>query len=167
MMETISGDYPHGLVNGHSNGQLPRRFAGLQLGFQRLNLSVFGCRCFLQRISDIGLDQSNRALLFPLGQLQPLVQLLFKITITHLLEDVGVPRFADLEGFVAVGVDDFVHGRGSTFRWLFPKRSSGQMISLGKSGKSSPALFHKADSCGGSQRATKKSANHVGFVSHL
>jgi hypothetical protein len=38
------------------------------------------------------------------------VQLLFKIAIAHLLEDVGVPRLVDLEGFVAVGADDFVHG---------------------------------------------------------
>jgi hypothetical protein len=38
------------------------------------------------------------------------VQLLFKIAITHLLYDVGVPRLFDLEGFVAVGADDFVHG---------------------------------------------------------
>jgi hypothetical protein len=63
----------------------------------------------LQRVGDIGLGQGNRALLFPLGQLQPLVQLLFKIAITHLLENVGVPRLVDLEGFVAVGADDFVH----------------------------------------------------------
>jgi hypothetical protein len=37
------------------------------------------------------------------------VQLLLELDITHLLEDVGVTRFVDLEGFVAVGVDDFVH----------------------------------------------------------
>jgi hypothetical protein len=37
------------------------------------------------------------------------VQLFFKIAIAHLLEDVGVPRFVDLEGFAAVGADDFVH----------------------------------------------------------
>ena len=53
---------------------------------------------------------AHRVALLALGQLQPLVQLLFKITITHLLEDVGVPRLVDLEGFVAVGADDFVHG---------------------------------------------------------
>jgi hypothetical protein len=52
----------------------------------------------LQGIGDIGL-----------GQLQPLVQLLFKVGIAQLLEDVGVPRLVDLEGFVAVGADDFVH----------------------------------------------------------
>jgi hypothetical protein len=37
------------------------------------------------------------------------VQLFFKIAITHLLEDVGVTRLVDLEGFVTVGADDFVH----------------------------------------------------------
>jgi hypothetical protein len=38
------------------------------------------------------------------------VQLLLKLTIAHLLEDVGIPRLVDLEGFAAVGADDFVHG---------------------------------------------------------
>jgi hypothetical protein len=38
------------------------------------------------------------------------VQLLLKLAIAHLLEDVGVPRFVDLEGFAAVGADDFMHG---------------------------------------------------------
>jgi hypothetical protein len=38
------------------------------------------------------------------------VQLLLKRAIAHLLEDVGIPRLVDLEGFVAVGADDFVHG---------------------------------------------------------
>ena len=40
------------------------------------------------------------------------MQLLVKIAIAHLLEDVGVPRFVDLEGFAAVGADDFMHGDG-------------------------------------------------------
>jgi hypothetical protein len=66
-------------------------------------------------MGDIGLGQSNRALLFPLGQLQPLVQLLFKITITHLLEDVCVACLVNLEGFMAVGADDFVHVRAHHF----------------------------------------------------
>jgi hypothetical protein len=68
----------------------------------------------LQGIGDIGLGQGNRVALFPLGQLQPLVQLFFKIAIAHLLEDVGVPCLVDLEGFVAVGADDFVHGAGTS-----------------------------------------------------
>jgi hypothetical protein len=38
------------------------------------------------------------------------VQSLLKLAIAHLLEDVGIPRLVDLEGFAAVGVDDFVHG---------------------------------------------------------
>ncbi len=80
---------------------------------------------FLQGIGDIGLGQSNRALLFPLGQLQPIVQLLFKIAIAHLLEDVGVPRLIDLEGFVAVGADDFVDVCAFCFCWLSANGSSG------------------------------------------
>jgi hypothetical protein len=69
-------------------------------------------------IGDLGLDQGNRVALFPLGQLQPLVQLLVKIAITHLLEDVGVPCFVDLEGFAAVWADDFMHGNGTSSFWL-------------------------------------------------
>jgi hypothetical protein len=95
--------------------QLARHLARVELGFQRLNLRVFGRRCFLQRIGDIGLGQSNRVALFPFGQLQPFVQLLLKIAIAHLLEDVGIPRLVDLEGFVAVGADDFVHGGKDSF----------------------------------------------------
>jgi hypothetical protein len=37
------------------------------------------------------------------------VQLLLTLAIAHLLEDVGIPRLIDLEGFAAVGTDDFVH----------------------------------------------------------
>ena len=61
-------------------------------------------------MGDLGFGQGNRVALFPLGQLQPLVQLFVKIAIAHLLEDVGVPRFVDLEGFAAVWTDDFMHG---------------------------------------------------------
>lgn len=103
--------------------QLARHLARVELGFQRLNLRVFGRRCVLQRMGDIGLGQGNRVALFPLGQLQPLMQLFFKIAIAHLLEDVGVPRLVDLEGFVAVGADDFVHVAGALVvgrvgRWM-------------------------------------------------
>ena len=52
---------------------------------------------------------AHRVALLPLGQLQPFVQLLFKIAIAYLIEDVGVARFVDREGFVALGADDFVH----------------------------------------------------------
>jgi hypothetical protein len=55
-------------------------------------LEALAAAVFLQRIGHIGLGHGNRVALFPLGQLKPLVQLLFKIAITHLLEDVGVPR---------------------------------------------------------------------------
>ena len=71
----------------------------------------------LQLIGELGLGQGNRVALFPLGQLQPLVQLFVKIAIAHLLEDVGVTRFVDLEGFAAVGADDFMHGDWVSF-WL-------------------------------------------------
>jgi hypothetical protein len=33
-----------------------------------------------------------------------------EIRVAHLLEDVGVPGFVDLEGLPAVGADDVVHG---------------------------------------------------------
>jgi len=40
---------------------------------------------------------------------------LLKLAIAHLLEDVGMPRLVDLEGFAAVGADDFVHGSVFSF----------------------------------------------------
>lgn len=67
-----------------------RHLARVKLGFQRLNLRVFGRRCFLQRMGDLGLGQSNRVALFPLGQFEALVQSLLKLAIAHLLEDVGI-----------------------------------------------------------------------------
>jgi len=43
-------------------------------------------------------------------------QLLLERAIAHLLEeDVGIPRLVDLEGFAAVGADDFVHGGCGAF----------------------------------------------------
>jgi len=36
-------------------------------------------------MGDLGFGQGNRVALFPLGQLQPLVQLFFKVAIAHLL----------------------------------------------------------------------------------
>ena len=45
-----------------------------------------------------------------LGQFKPFMQLLLERAVAHLLEDICVPRLVDLEGFVAVGADDFVHG---------------------------------------------------------
>ena len=62
------------------------------------------------RPARFGDEGTMRLALCPLGQLQPLVQLLLKLAIAHLLEDVGIPRLVDLEGFAAVGADDFVHG---------------------------------------------------------
>jgi hypothetical protein len=38
------------------------------------------------------------------------VQLLLKLAIAHLLEDVSVARFIDFERFAAMGADDFMHG---------------------------------------------------------
>lgn len=89
--------------------QLARHLARVELVFQRLDFRVFGNRSLLQRIGHLGLGQGNRVALFPLGQLQPPVQLLLKLAISHLLEDVGIPCRVDLEGLAAVGADDFVH----------------------------------------------------------
>ena len=94
--------------------QLALHLARVQLGFQRLNLRVFGRGSLLQHIGHLGLGQGNGVALFPLGQFEALVQLLLKLAITHLLEDVGIPRLVDLEGFAAVGADDFVNGE-----WMF------------------------------------------------
>jgi hypothetical protein len=95
--------------------QLARHLARVELGFECMNLGVFGRRSFLQRVGYLCLGQGNRVALFPLGQLEALVQLLLKRAIAHLLEDVGIPSLVDLEGFAAVGADDFVHGRWGSF----------------------------------------------------
>ena len=76
--------------------------------------AVFGGRSLLQRIGHLRLGQGNRIALFPLGQFKALVQSLLKLAIAHLFEDVGIPRLVDLEGFAAVGADDFVHGDGAS-----------------------------------------------------
>ena len=99
---------------GARHRQFALHLARIQLGFERLNFGVFGSCSFLQRVGHLGLGQCNRIALFPLGQLQPLVQSLLKLAIAHLLEDVGIPRLVDLEGFAAVGADDFVNGE-----WMF------------------------------------------------
>jgi hypothetical protein len=39
------------------------------------------------------------------------VQLLLKLTIAHLLENVSVARLIDFERFTAMGADDFMHRR--------------------------------------------------------
>lgn len=69
---------------------------------------------------DLVTKGTMRIAFFPLGQLQPLERLLLKLAIAHLLEDVGIPRLVNLEGFAAVGADDFVHGRLGLFSlvWL-------------------------------------------------
>ena len=72
------------------------------LGLQGLSLRIFAGCSVSQFIRELGFGQGNRVALFPLGQLHPIVQLFVKVTIAHLLEDVGVPRFVDLEGFAAV-----------------------------------------------------------------
>ena len=81
----------------------------------RFGWNLHGGLRFLQRIGHIGRGEGNRALLFPVGQFEELVQSLLKLAIAHLLEDVGIPRLVDLEGFVAVGADDFVHGEWNSF----------------------------------------------------
>ena len=66
-----------------------------------------------------GLGQGNRIALFPLDQLQPLVKLLLERAIAHLLENVCIPHLVDLEGFVAAGADDLVHGDWDfSFGWI-------------------------------------------------
>ena len=97
--------------------QLPGYLTGSELGLQVLNLRIFARRSPLQLMGNLGLGQGTRALLFPLGQLAPLVQLFVKVAIANLLEDVGVPRFVDVEGFAAVGADDFMHGNWASSCW--------------------------------------------------
>ncbi|WP_100408711.1 hypothetical protein [Acidovorax sp. 69] len=93
-----------------NTASLQAHLTGSGLGLQGLNLCIFAGRCALQLMGELGLSQGNRVAFLPLGQLLPLVQLLGKIAIAHLLEDFGVFSFVALEGFAAVRADVFTHG---------------------------------------------------------
>ena len=71
-------------------------------------------------MGQLGLSQGNRVALFPLGRLQPLVQLFLKIAIAHLLEDVGLPSLVDFECFATMRADDFMHVRAYHVYWILP-----------------------------------------------
>lgn len=68
-----------------------------------LILRIFASRSALQLIGELGLGQGNRVAPFPLGQLQPLVQLFVKIAIAQLFEDVSVPASSILKALLQCG----------------------------------------------------------------
>lgn len=77
---------------------------------QGLDFCILGCGSFLQFGGQLRFGQLDSTLLVLLGQLQPFVQLLLKRAVAHLLQDVRIAGLVNLEGFVAVGADDFIHG---------------------------------------------------------
>ena len=70
----------------------------LELGLKRLHFPVF-----------FGNGQLDGIAFVLFGEGQSLVQLLFKFTIPHLFEDVGIPGLIHLEGGIAVRANDVVH----------------------------------------------------------
>ena len=127
---------------GARHRQFALHLACIQLGFERLNFGVFGSCSFLQRVGHLGLGQCNRIALFPLGQLQRIVQSLLKLAIAHLLEDVGIPRLVDLEGLAAVGL--MISCMGCVLLLLI---SGERFISLGYTSTVMPRVI-EIDRCG-------------------
>lgn len=99
----------HG-AQGLAHRELARDIAGLELRLEFLDLAVLGGGGLLQFAGGPGLGEFDGGALVALGQFQPLVQLLLEIAVAHLLQDVRVAGFVDLECLAAMGADDFVHG---------------------------------------------------------
>jgi hypothetical protein len=55
-------------------------------------------------------SELNGTLFALLSELKPFVQLVLKILITHLFQDIGVASLINFEGFGAMGAYDFMHG---------------------------------------------------------
>lgn len=75
---------------------------------QFLNLGVLDYGSLLHFAGDLGLGEFDCRSLVLLGQFKPLVQLLHKLAVANLLDDVRVPGLVDLECLSAVGTNDFV-----------------------------------------------------------
>ena len=68
-----------------------------------------GCSSILKFTGSLGLGEFDGIPLVPFGQLKPLVQLLLELAVANLLQDVRVPGLVNLECFLAVRADNFMH----------------------------------------------------------
>jgi hypothetical protein len=92
---------------GHSELQFV--LAGLQASLKCGNFGVFAGGVLHQPGLRLSLSQLNGVFFLDMGGVQAFLELLLKLFVAHLLEDVGVAGFVDFEGFGAMGADDVVH----------------------------------------------------------
>ncbi|MDT4867710.1 hypothetical protein FQZ97_1026350 [compost metagenome] len=131
----------HG-AQGLAHGKFARDIAGLELRLEFLDLAVLGGGGLLQFAGGPGLGEFDGGALVALGQFQPLVQLLLEIAVAHLLQDVRVAGFVDLECLAAMGADDFVHGYvRSTVRVGVDRRGSAAKRRAVRAGSREVMLF--------------------------
>jgi len=57
------------------------------------------------------LSEFNGAPFVLLGQFKPLAQLLVKLDVVNLLQDIRVPRLVNFESFPAMRTDDVMHSK--------------------------------------------------------
>ena len=94
---------------GLRHGELLIRFSRVELTPQLLNHCVLGRLLALEFNGELRLGQFDGGLLIFLRKFQAVVELLIKLAIAHLLQDVGIARLVNFEGFAAVGTNDIVH----------------------------------------------------------
>ena len=96
-------------AEGFAHGKLARDIPRIEFALQFLNLSVLGCSRPLQFAGGLGLGQFDGILFVLLGKLKTIVQLLFKLTVAYLLQDIGVSSFVNLKRFAAMWAGNFLH----------------------------------------------------------
>ena len=97
-------------TQGLRDREFERRLLGFELRVQGRTLCVLARRRFQELCGGLRFGQGHRALALRCSGLKPFVQLLLNILGANLLEQVGITGLVNLEGLVAVGADDFVHG---------------------------------------------------------
>ena len=85
------------------------------MSLECLDFGILGYRRLLHCAGNLGLGKFDGIALVLLGQFKPLMQLLLERAVANLLQNICVPRLVDFECFAAVGADDFMHLRASSF----------------------------------------------------
>jgi hypothetical protein len=96
-------------TQGFGHGELPRDLAGIELGLEFLDLGVLSYNSLLHFAGSLRLGKLDGVPLVLLGQLKPLVQLLFELAVANLIDDVRVPGLVNFECFPAVRAVDLMH----------------------------------------------------------